>query len=170
MTLADAFHPNRSLIAAATTNARPALVFAQTGAAAANVACAPSTHSNGSATPVIVTVPVPKPWCARRSLVLGEVRDTRVPYERLPGLLRKHFTLSDTGFANANAATLGNRDDAAMTTASTRQLLAAAPNAPHTVRVIVPVDVGMARIGHLGAFQAPGETALWPLLEQLLHA
>lgn len=57
-------------------------------------------------------------------------------------------------------------DDDAMTENCTRQLLAATPNAPSTVMVVKPDDVGLARIGHTGAFRREVAEALWPMFEQ----
>lgn len=59
-------------------------------------------------------------------------------------------------------------DDEAMTENCTRKLLAAMPNAPSTVKVVTPVEVGMARIGHAGAFRTDGADALWPMFERAL--
>lgn len=56
-------------------------------------------------------------------------------------------------------------DDDAMTEHCTRKLLAALPNAPSTMRVMAPADVGLQAIGHIGAFRRNAE-ALWPLLAQ----
>jgi len=56
-------------------------------------------------------------------------------------------------------------DDEAMTEDCTRKLLAALPNAPSTLRVLSPADVGLRAIGHIGAFRRES-AALWPLLAQ----
>ena len=61
-------------------------------------------------------------------------------------------------------------DDEAMTEACTRKLLAAMPHAPSHVEVVAPADVGMERIGHIGAFRPEARTALWPMIESHLHA
>jgi predicted alpha/beta hydrolase len=58
-------------------------------------------------------------------------------------------------------------DDEAMTEGNTRVLLAAMPNAPSRVAIVAPADVGLARIGHLGAFRRES-AALWPRLEAAL--
>lgn len=55
-------------------------------------------------------------------------------------------------------------DDEAMTLDCTRTLLAAMPNAPSVLVRVGPQEVGMARIGHLGAFRSGAETGLWPRL------
>lgn len=60
-------------------------------------------------------------------------------------------------------------DDEAMTESCTRQLLAALPNAPSTLQLLQPVDVGLRRIGHLGAFRRENGPALWPLLAQAVE-
>jgi predicted alpha/beta hydrolase len=57
-------------------------------------------------------------------------------------------------------------DDDAMTENCTRKLLAAMPNAASTVMVVKPGDVGLARIGHTGAFRREGAEALWPMFEE----
>jgi predicted alpha/beta hydrolase len=57
-------------------------------------------------------------------------------------------------------------DDDAMTENCTRKLLAAMPHAASTVMVVKPGDVGLARIGHTGAFRREGAEALWPMFEQ----
>ncbi|HLL11898.1 MAG TPA: alpha/beta fold hydrolase [Rubrivivax sp.] len=54
-------------------------------------------------------------------------------------------------------------DDEAMTVDCTRKLLAALPNAPSTLRVLKPADVGLSAIGHVGAFRREA-SGLWPLL------
>jgi predicted alpha/beta hydrolase len=56
-------------------------------------------------------------------------------------------------------------DDDAMTENCTRKLLTATPNAPSTLIVVKPVDVGLPRIGHTGAFRREAADALWPMLE-----
>ena len=55
-----------------------------------------------------------------------------------------------------------------MTEHCTRKLLAAMPNAPSTVKVVKPGDVGLVRIGHTGAFRREGADALWPMFKQAL--
>lgn len=59
-------------------------------------------------------------------------------------------------------------DDEAMTEACTRKLFAAHPNAPTTIQFINPTQVGVKRIGHLGAFRQELQTALWPLIADSL--
>jgi predicted alpha/beta hydrolase len=56
-------------------------------------------------------------------------------------------------------------DDDAMTENCTRKLLATAPNAPSRLIVVKPGDVGLARIGHTGAFRREAADALWPMFE-----
>ena len=60
-------------------------------------------------------------------------------------------------------------DDEAMTRACTAKLLAAMPNAPSQLQVVKPEDVGMKRIGHIGAFKAGAVEGLWPLLAKALR-
>jgi predicted alpha/beta hydrolase len=59
-------------------------------------------------------------------------------------------------------------DDEAMTEANTRKLFAAHPNAPCVVEVVTPKSMGVARIGHTGAFRREMESRLWPHLESCL--
>jgi predicted alpha/beta hydrolase len=59
-------------------------------------------------------------------------------------------------------------DDDAMTENCTRKLLTATPHAPSKLIVVKPGDVGLARIGHTGAFRREAADALWPLLEAAL--
>jgi hypothetical protein len=40
------------------------------------------------------------------------------------------------------------------------------PNAPSTLNVVKPGDVGLVRIGHTGAFRRDGADALWPMFER----
>jgi predicted alpha/beta hydrolase len=59
-------------------------------------------------------------------------------------------------------------DDAAMTEHCTRKLLAALPNAPSSLHVLAPADVGLRGIGHVGAFRRDA-MALWPVFAQALN-
>jgi predicted alpha/beta hydrolase len=59
-------------------------------------------------------------------------------------------------------------DDEAMTEACTRRLLLATPHAPSRIHVVAPQDVGLARIGHVGAFRPEAGRALWPRFETAL--
>jgi predicted alpha/beta hydrolase len=61
-------------------------------------------------------------------------------------------------------------DDEAMTRTCTATLLAAMPNAPSQLQVIKPEDVGLKRIGHIGAFKAGAAEGLWRLLANALRA
>ena len=85
-------------------------------------------------------------WGAEPDEVLGTLRAARFPIDAYS------FT-----------------DDEAMTEACTRKLLAAYSQAPSTLRVLAPADVGMARIGHLGAMRPEAEAKLWPLLASHLE-
>jgi predicted alpha/beta hydrolase len=60
-------------------------------------------------------------------------------------------------------------DDEAMTLECTRKLLAAMPHAPAAIERIEPAGLGLARIGHLGAFRREAAPALWPLIERRLR-
>ncbi len=55
-------------------------------------------------------------------------------------------------------------DDDAMTLECSQKLLAALPNAPSQLYRIAPCDVGMQRIGHVGAFRQEAAHKLWPRL------
>jgi predicted alpha/beta hydrolase len=61
-------------------------------------------------------------------------------------------------------------DDEAMTIECTRKLLAATPHAPSRVEVIAPGQMGVAKIGHTGAFRRDMEAALWPHMARCLAA
>ena len=75
-----------------------------------------------------------------------------------PSLLSARFEITAFSFT----------DDDAMTTECTRKLLAALPNASSTLRVVEPADVGLAAIGHVGAFRREA-SGLWPMLAAALH-
>ena len=91
-------------------------------------------------------------WCRHPQFAWGAQ-----PELVLPSLQAARFTVSAFAFS----------DDEAMTEACSRKLLAALPNAPSSLRVLRPADVGLAAIGHLGAFK-PGAAALWPTFESAL--
>jgi predicted alpha/beta hydrolase len=55
-------------------------------------------------------------------------------------------------------------DDEAMTERCTQKLLAALRQAPSRLIRVGPGDVGLKRIGHLGAFKPGGTDRLWRLL------
>jgi hypothetical protein len=57
-----------------------------------------------------------------------------------------------------------------MTLTCTRQLLAAFSNAPSRLISVAPADVGMQRIGHLGAFKSAGTQQLWARLASAIDA
>ena len=84
-------------------------------------------------------------WGAQPELVLPSLRSARFPIRAFS------FT-----------------DDEAMTEACTRKLLAAMPHATSQVQVVSPTDVGMRSIGHVGAFRAPAQPVLWPMMELAL--
>ena len=52
----------------------------------------------------------------------------------------------------------------------TQKLLAVLPNTPSQLRVVSPSEVGLTKIGHVGAFRRAGEAALWPMLEGAVHS
>ena len=63
---------------------------------------------------------------------------------------------------------LGFTDDEAMTETSIRKLLAAMPGASSQLQMIAPAEVGISRIGHVGAFRASASEKLWLRMEQAL--
>jgi predicted alpha/beta hydrolase len=89
-------------------------------------------------------------WCRHPDFAWGAE-----PALLLPSLQAARFPIVAYSFS----------DDEAMTEHCTRRLLQAAPNAPSRLVRVAPADVGLARIGHLGAFK-PAAAALWPLLLQ----
>lgn len=59
-------------------------------------------------------------------------------------------------------------DDELMTLPGTRSLVALYENAPGAVERIAPRELGIARLGHFGAFRREREADLWPRLAQSL--
>jgi predicted alpha/beta hydrolase len=92
-------------------------------------------------------------WCRHPEFAWGAE-----PELVRPSLLTARFPIEALSFA----------DDEAITLACTQKLLAAMPNAPSRCRVIEARSLGMARIGHLGAFRQESAGTLWPLIESLL--
>ena len=86
-------------------------------------------------------------WCRHPQFAWGAEPDLLVP-----SLQSASYPIHAVSFT----------DDEAMTEACTRKLFAAHPNAPATIQVINPKEVGVKRIGHLGAFRQELQTALWP--------
>jgi predicted alpha/beta hydrolase len=93
-------------------------------------------------------------WCRHPGFAWGAEPDAV-----RPSLASARFRITALAFG----------DDQTMTEACTRQLLAALPQAPSTLRLLQPAEVGLARIGHLGAFRPENGAALWPLLAQALE-
>ena len=60
-------------------------------------------------------------------------------------------------------------DDEAMSDTCTRKLLAAMPNARSTLHAIDPAALGLARIGHAGAFRLQTADRVWPIFEEALR-
>jgi predicted alpha/beta hydrolase len=92
-------------------------------------------------------------WCRHPEFAWGAQPDLVVP-----SLSSARFGIQAFSFT----------DDAAMTEACTRKLLAAMPHARSVLHVLSPAEVGMKPIGHVGAFRRSAEKALWPRLEQAL--
>lgn len=86
-------------------------------------------------------------WGAEPELVLPSLRSARYPIHAFS------FT-----------------DDEAMTQRCTRQLLAAMPHAPSHLHIVSPRDLGLAAIGHVGAFRPTAAATLWPLIASHLSA
>jgi predicted alpha/beta hydrolase len=61
-------------------------------------------------------------------------------------------------------------DDELMTHEGTRSLLDLYTSAPRVLRRISPGQVSQRRIGHFGPFRRSQESALWPVMEEELHA
>ena len=90
-------------------------------------------------------------WCRHPEFAWGAEPDLV-----MPALQSARFRIEAFSFT----------DDDAMTEGCTRKLLAAMPNAPSTLNVVKPGDVGLVRIGHTGAFRRDGADALWPMFER----
>jgi predicted alpha/beta hydrolase len=88
-------------------------------------------------------------WCRHPGFAWGAEPD-RVG----PSLLAAQFAITAFSFA----------DDEAMTETCTRKLLAAFSHAPSCLVRLAPGEVGLARIGHLGAFKTAGTEPLWARL------
>lgn len=94
-------------------------------------------------------------WCRHPQFAWGAE-----PHEVLPGLHRARFAIHAFSFT----------DDDAMTEACTRKLLAAFAQAPSTLQVLRPAEVGLPSIGHVGAFRPEAAGNLWPRFEALIEA
>ncbi|WP_161776190.1 alpha/beta hydrolase family protein [Polycyclovorans algicola] len=87
-------------------------------------------------------------WCRHPGFAWGSE-----PQEVIPSLQSARFRIEAFSFT----------DDDAMTESCTQKLLDAMPNAPSTLRVLAPSDVGLTAIGHVGAFRR-NAASLWPHL------
>lgn len=94
-------------------------------------------------------------WCKHPEFAWGAEPD-----KVLPSLQSARFDITAFSFT----------DDEAMSLICTQKLLAILPNAPSQLRVVSPSDVGLTKLGHVGAFRRAGEVALWPILEAALPA
>ncbi len=92
-------------------------------------------------------------WCRHPEFAWGAQ-----PELLLPSLHSARYPIRALSFS----------DDEAMTEATTRKLFAAHPNAPCTLEVITPQSMGVARIGHTGAFRREMAVTLWPHMAALL--
>lgn len=93
-------------------------------------------------------------WCRHPDFAWG-----CEPSEVRPALERARFPVVAMSFT----------DDEAMTEHCTRRLLQAMPNAASQLVRVSPAEVGLPRIGHLGAFRPAGRELLWTLLASLLE-
>jgi predicted alpha/beta hydrolase len=64
---------------------------------------------------------------------------------------------------------IGFTDDEAMTEECIRKLLQVQPNAPSTLTMETPQSLGVARIGHLGAFRKEMHQQVWPYIAKCLR-
>jgi predicted alpha/beta hydrolase len=89
-------------------------------------------------------------WCKHPDFAWGDEPD-----KVLPSLQSARFAVTAFSFS----------DDDAISLVCTQKLLAVLPNAPSQLRVVSPSDVGLAKIGHVGAFRRAAEARLWPMME-----
>ena len=94
-------------------------------------------------------------WCKHPDFAWGHE-----PAKVLPSLQSARFAITALSFS----------DDDAISLVCTQKLLAVLPNAPSQLRVVSSSDVGLEKIGHLGAFRRAGEAALWPMLQEAITA
>ena len=94
-------------------------------------------------------------WCKHPDFAWG-----LEPDKVMPSLQTAHFAITAFSFT----------DDDAISLACTQKLLVVLPNAPSQLQVVSPSDVGLAKIGHVGAFRRAGEAALWPMLQEAITA
>lgn len=92
-------------------------------------------------------------WCKHPDFAWG-----LEPDKVMPSLQTAHFAITAFSFT----------DDDAISLACTQKLLAVLPNAQYQLRVVSPSDVGLAKIGHVGAFRGGGKATLWPMIEMPL--
>jgi predicted alpha/beta hydrolase len=88
-------------------------------------------------------------WCRHPGFAWGAE-----PAALAPSLDSARFSIRAFGF----------RDDDAMSEWCCRKLLQAMPHASSTLTMLKPMDVGMASIGHIGAFRAEAAQRLWPMM------
>jgi predicted alpha/beta hydrolase len=93
-------------------------------------------------------------WCRHPDFAWGVEPDAI-----LPSLRSARFRIQAYRFT----------DDEAMSDTCTRKLLAAMPNAISTLHVIDPATLGLARIGHAGAFRLQAADRLWPIFDEALR-
>lgn len=89
-------------------------------------------------------------WCKHPEFAWG-----LEPDKVLPSLQSARFAITAFSFT----------DDDAISLVCIQKLLAVLPNSPSKLQVVSPSDVGLTKIGHVGAFRPAGEAALWPMLE-----
>ena len=92
-------------------------------------------------------------WCRHPNFAWGAE-----PELIIPSLHSARFRIEAFSFT----------DDHAMTERCTRKLLDAMPNAPSRLHLVQPQGLGLAAVGHIGAFRQQSSHSLWSLLEQAL--
>jgi predicted alpha/beta hydrolase len=92
-------------------------------------------------------------WCQHPEFAWGVE-----PEELLPSLRSARYPIHAISFS----------DDETMPESGIRHLLAAHVNATSQIEVISPQQMGVARIGHIGAFRPQMQERLWPYLEACL--
>ena len=92
-------------------------------------------------------------WCRHPDFAWGAQ-----PELIRPLMLAARYPISAVSFS----------DDEAMSVTATEKYLTALPNAPSTMELLTPEQMGAKRIGHLGAFRREMQATLWPYLTHLL--
>lgn len=91
-------------------------------------------------------------WCRHPDFAWGAEPDLVQPSLRTASFRIEAFSFTD---------------DEAMTLCSVRKFIAAMPNAPSRITVLTPNELGLEKIGHLGAFRLDSADAVWRKLERI---